>query len=182
MQENFDIVEARTEQAEEISKLVNSAYRGDSSRKGWTTEADLLDGQRTDPESITNILKDPIQKILVAEDPEADDRILACVHLTKEGSVCWLGMLTVDPQLQDEGLGKFLLTEAESFAKFWGCTEIKMKVISLRSELIKWYERRGFRATNDREPFPINNPKFGLPKRQDLEFQILTKSLIANNR
>lgn len=177
MLENFDIVEATTDQANEIAHLVNSAYRGATSEVGWTTEAALLDGQRTDAESVREMISRPDETVLIAEDPDEDGKILGCVHLKLSQSICWLGMLTVNPHLQDQGLGKFLLNEAESFAKFSGCQFLKMKVISSRSELISWYKRRGFRMTNDSEPFPYGNSRFGIPKTNELKFSIMEKAL-----
>jgi hypothetical protein len=50
-----------------------------------------------------------------------------------------------------------------------------MTVISVRTELIAWYERQGWSDTGKRKPFPENEP-FGSPK-QPLEFIILKKKV-----
>ncbi|MFP5519421.1 MAG: GNAT family N-acetyltransferase [Bdellovibrionia bacterium] len=168
--------EALPEEAQIISDLVNSAYRGDSSRLGWTTEADLLDGQRVDKEMILEMLNEDESTILVAC-PVDEDEILGCVHLKKDGTNCLLGMLTTSPQMQKKGIGKQLLSEAEAFADFWDCQKIQMKVISIRQELIAWYLKQGFKLSPHKEAFPYGNERFGKPKRDDLEFAVLEKKL-----
>ena len=133
---HFEFTQADHDHLAELSTLINSAYRGDSSRKGWTTEAGLLDGQRTDPFTLKKLIDDEGSVILIAQD-EDSDKIYGCVNLKNQLQRCYLGMLTVDPALQGKGLGKQLLEEAEAFAGFWDCTEIFMTVISVRTELIK---------------------------------------------
>jgi len=164
---------------EALATLVNSAYRGDSSRAGWTTEADLLDGQRTDAESLAQILNPaPLkQTLLVAVEPQ--EKIVGCVHLKQESSrEAYLGLLTIRPSQQNSGLGRSLLEAAENFVrKTWQAQSLRMTVITLRPELIQWYERRGFQKTGELEKFPYGDPRFGLPKRPDLEFCVLRKNL-----
>jgi ribosomal protein S18 acetylase RimI-like enzyme len=155
--------------------LVNSAYRGDSSRAGWTTEADLLDGQRTDAQAITEEIARPDSVILVHVE---DDAPVACVHLERTGEDCYLGMLTVNPTMQGSGLGRQLLTAAERWAaENWRSRSMHMLVITQRADLIGWYERRGYRRTGERRPFPYGDERFGLPRRSDLEFEMLCKPL-----
>lgn len=159
----------------DVSKLVtlvNSAYRGDSSKKGWTTEADLLDGIRTDEESMTALLQQEGSTLLKCENEQQS--IIGCVNLQTQGNKLYLGMLTVSPDLQGGGVGKRLLTAAEDFARVNKFSYIVMSVISVREELIAWYERKGYVKTGEKKPFPMNDPKFGLPK-QHLEFIIMEK-------
>jgi ribosomal protein S18 acetylase RimI-like enzyme len=156
-----------------LVRLVNSAYRGDSSKKGWTTEADLLDGIRTEDSSLLSIIEKTENVILIGIEP--DGNIIACVHLQKQANKIYLGMLTVSPELQAAGIGKKLLIAAEDYAKSNAINIITMTVISVRTELIAWYERRGFMKTGETKPFP-QDPKFGLPK-QHLEFVVLEKIL-----
>ena len=173
---SWEFIQATSDQAKDITELVNSAYRGESSKKGWTTEADLLGGQRADMESIrTNIDKDN-SVILVAEN-ENSGAIEGCVHLEKQEEKCYLGMLTVKPTLQGKGLGKMMLEEAEAFAEFWDCKKVYMTVIGQRTELIAWYEDKGYKNTGERKPFPYNDERFGVPKVQDLYFVILEKKI-----
>lgn len=155
----------------DLNELINSAYRGEGSKKGWTTEADILDGIRTDDESLKNIIHRKNTFLLKYTD---DKKITACVLLEKQGDALYLGMLTVSPELQGKGVGKVLLNSAEEKAKELLCKKIKMTVISVREELIKWYERHGYSDTGKREPFPMEDPKFGLPKQQ-LEFIVMEK-------
>lgn len=164
---------AATGDAPQLVQLVNSAYRGESSKKGWTTEADLLGGIRIDEPSMTDLIKRP-EAILLKCTNEKND-ILGCVYLQHQQDEMYLGMLTVSPQKQASGIGKQLLEASEKYALQQGCTAVTMTVISVRRELIAWYERRGFYLTGERQPFP-NDPKFGIPK-QPLEFVVMKKKL-----
>jgi GNAT superfamily N-acetyltransferase len=156
--------------------LVNSGYRGESSKKGWTTEADILGGQRTDPEKMLQMIGDADSRVEMAFD--AGGALLACVHLRKEGDgSCYLGMLTVDPGRQAAGAGKAVMAHGEEVARAWGCSRMRMTVISVRAELIAFYERRGYRKTGAVEPFPEDDPRFGLPKVRGLMFAELAKPL-----
>ena len=108
--------------------------------------------------------------------------ILACVFLERvqdETDVvrCELGMLTVSPALQAGGLGRILLDGAEDFARIWGAAALVIHVISVRQDLIAWYERRGFRRTGATEAFPYQDERYGLPRHDDLQFLVLEKPL-----
>jgi ribosomal protein S18 acetylase RimI-like enzyme len=158
-----------------IVPLVESAYRGDVSRKGWTTEADLLDGQRTDPDGVAELIAKPASCMLLAE---RDGALLACANLERRGDAGYFGMFSVRPDLQGAGIGRATLAEAERIAREdWQCREMQMTVISVRDELIAWYERRGYRRTGIHSPFPYGDARFGLPKRDDLRFELLVKPL-----
>ena len=160
-----------------IVALVESAYRGDVSRQGWTTEADLLDGQRTDPEGVRALIEARDSRIVLAGN---DAVLLASAHLERHGDWAYFGMFAVRPDLQGGGIGNEVLAACERIARDeWGCREMRMTVISARPELIAWYERRGYRATGETRPFPYGDPRFGLPKRDDLEFIVLSKPLVA---
>ena len=166
----------------DIVTLVTSAYRGDASRKGWTTEADLLDGQRVDPIGIVEIISKPDSRVLLAELPPSSSgqapRLLACCHIEKQGDGCYFGMFAVDPTSQGGGIGKLMMREAERIARSeFDCREMQMTVISVRDDLIAWYERRGYRRTGKYKPFPYGDERFGIPKRDDLKFELLVKAL-----
>jgi ribosomal protein S18 acetylase RimI-like enzyme len=165
---------ATTKDAAALTRLINSAYRGDVSKQGWTTEADLLDGIRTDEAAIVDLIKKPNAALLKVE--AADGSLQACVYLEQQGMQLYLGMLTVAPQLQNSGIGKQLLQAADVYAKEHGCTAVVMSVISVRRELLQWYERRGYIQTGATKPFPNGDVRFGIPK-QPLEFIILEKAL-----
>lgn len=161
---------------EALHVLVTRAYRGDAARLGWTHEADLLDGQRTDVESLSDAVADPSKIILMAHHGGV---LIGCVMLTKQddGSA-YLGMLSVDPVRQAGGLGRRLLVEAEHKAAHrFGVARMEMTVIRQRPELIAWYERRGYILTGATTPFPLDDERFGLPRRRDLEFVVLSKAL-----
>jgi ribosomal protein S18 acetylase RimI-like enzyme len=160
---------------DELVVLIESAYRGDASRAGWTTEADILQGQRTDPEGVLAVVKSPDGRLLTVE---REGRIVACCQLEHRGEHAFFGMFAVSPRLQGAGLGKVIIAEAERQARAtWGVTEMHMTVISVRDDLIAWYERRGYRRTGRTTPFPYGDERFGIPQRDDLEFELLIKEL-----
>jgi ribosomal protein S18 acetylase RimI-like enzyme len=156
-----------------IVQLVESAYRGDSSRQGWTTEADLLDGRRTGSDEVLADITRPHSRVLLAE---RDGALLACAHVASEDEAGYFGMFSVQPGLQGGGIGKALLAEAERVvAGEWKLPAMRMTVIDVRDELIAFYERRGYRRTGIFKPFPYGDPRFGLPRRDDLRFEVLEK-------
>ncbi|GAB3056902.1 GNAT family N-acetyltransferase [Stenotrophomonas tumulicola] len=155
--------------------LVTSAYRGDASRVGWTTEADILDGARIDAEGLQADLDRPRSTILVAEDA---GRLLACAHVADGGEHGYFGMFAVDPGQQGSGIGKQMITEAEAHGvREWGLRSMLMTVIDIREELIAFYERRGYQRTGIKKPFPYGDERFGIPRRDDLQFEVLEKHL-----
>jgi ribosomal protein S18 acetylase RimI-like enzyme len=167
------IINAIPADVTKITELVNSAYRGEDSKQGWTTEADLLDGTRVDEMIIYILLTTKNTTILKYVDgPE----ILGCVELRVEPNGLYLGMLSVRPNLQGEGIGKKLLQAAEIHAREFGCDKIFMTVISVRQQLIDWYIRHGYQLTGERKPFAVPDKRFGIPK-QELEFVVLEKTL-----
>ena len=162
-----------------LAALVNGAYRGESSRQGWTTEADLIGGQRTDAASLAgDLAADPSAQLLVLRDAP-DGPPLGSVRLepADDAATWYLGMLTIRPDLQDRKLGRELLAAGEAAARAQGARRIRMMVISVRAELIAWYARRGYAPTGETRPFPYGDPRLGEPKRDDLSFLVLEKRL-----
>jgi ribosomal protein S18 acetylase RimI-like enzyme len=172
---------ARSDEAARLAALVNSAYRGDSSRVGWTTEAELLGGQRTDPDALADFIRGGEtrgDRVMLVH--EAAGRPLACVQLERRSDHAYLGMLTIEPTLQASGLGRGLLAAAEEFVHDrWQVSRMVMTVIEQRPELIAWYERRGYRRTGETAPFPYGDVRFGEPKRPDLRFVVLARDWTA---
>lgn len=155
--------------------LIESAYRGDASRAGWTTEADLLEGQRTDADGVGAVVKDPDSRMLVAE---CGSRVVACCRLERREGHAYFGMFAVRPDLQGSGLGNAVLAEAERRVRAeWQAPAMHMTVITQREDLIAWYERRGYVRTGTMSPFPYGDERFGVPQRPDLAFELLVKQL-----
>ena len=161
-----------------VVALVESAYRGDASRAGWTTEADFLEGRRTGPDDIEAILARDHSRLLLAE---SECELLACAHVSVEDGAGYFGMFSVQPRLQGSGIGSRVLAEAERIAaKDWHCPSMRMTVIDIREDLIPFYLRRGYHRTGIIKPFPYGDARFGLPKRDDLRFEVLEKPLAGS--
>lgn len=169
----YKILPATATDVPALNRLVNSAYRGDTSRQGWATEADLLDGTRIDEAALLELINKPDTTVLTYAE---DGSILGCVELRKEGTGLYLGMLSVRPDLQAKGIGKKLMFAGEDFGRQQGCTKMFMTVISVRNTLIDWYVRHGYRLTGERKPFNMPDERWGIPKQQ-LEFVVLEKTL-----
>lgn len=160
----------------EITSLVNSVYRGENAKKGWTTEADILGGIRISEKKVREIIGSQNNVIILAV---LDDKVIGCVHLEKEGNSCWLGMLSVDVNFQTHGIGKIMIEKSEEYASnVFKCGEMKMKVIGIRTELVDYYVRRGYRLTGEREDFFTAEDTFGEPKTDVIYFEILSKRLL----
>jgi GNAT superfamily N-acetyltransferase len=156
-----------------IVALVESAYRGDASRAGWTTEADLLEGRRTDAEEVRACIERERGMILLAVD---DDAIVACANVAEEDGAGYFGMFSVVPARQGGGIGSRVLAEAERIVRDeWALPAMRMTVIDIREELARYYERRGYLRTGQKKPFPYGDERFGVPKRGDLQFEVLEK-------
>jgi len=172
---NVNISLAQTTDIGAITQLLNSAYRGERSRKGWTTEADLIGGeQRTDEKNLQQVMEQ--EGSVVLKYTNAAEAIIGCVNLQQHGKKLYLGMFSVSPELQGGGIGRQLLQAAEEYAFSLHCTAIYMSVISVRQELIDWYIRNGYRDTGEKKAFPED----GLTGKhlQSLEFIILEKQLV----
>lgn len=165
------ITKATLEDVQVLEKLINSAYRGETSKQGWTTEASLLEGKRITVVELTEIIKKKENTILKFT---GNNHIMGCVLLIEKQNQLYLGMLTVSPELQNSGIGKKLLQEAEIHAAALALPKIAMTVISIREELIAWYKRHGYVDTGAREPFPLNATD-AIISKQPLEFIVMEK-------
>ena len=170
------IRDAATADIPALHRLIESAYRGEASRAGWTTEADLLAGQRTDPEDLATILGDPRQAMLTAWRGE---QLLGCVLIADRGEATgYFGMLSVSPTLQGGGLGRRLVEAAHAaLAARFGARRVRISVFPQRETLIGWYRRLGYAPTGETLPFPYGDPRFGLPLRDDLHFIVMERPL-----
>jgi len=170
----MNVSPARIKDIPLIVALINSAYRGEASKKGWTTEADLLKGElRTDIPTLTEVMNRP--QAVILKYTTAEGSITGSVFLEKQERGLYLGMLSVSPLQQASGIGKQLMKSAEQHAKQNNCSCIFMNVISVRPELIAWYERLGYQKTGEMKPLPADT-RFGTPT-QPLEFAIMEKKM-----
>jgi GNAT superfamily N-acetyltransferase len=159
---------------EAIVKLVNMAYRGETSRAGWTTEADILDGLRTSVNEVEHLIASEGTIVLLCLN---DDELLGSICLEKERHIVHIGMFVVHPTIQATGIGKRLLAEAESLAQqAWDIDQFQMHVITIRHELIAFYERRGYIRTGILSEFPVN-PEVWQPKLDSLQLEVLEKTI-----
>ncbi|KAF7540368.1 hypothetical protein G7Z17_g12229 [Cylindrodendrum hubeiense] len=161
-----------------VLTLVESAYRGDTSRKGWTTEADIFSGDRITAPGVLAKITDPCGAVLLGHDSAG--ALVTCAEiLRRDDGVVYFGMFAVDPERQGGGIGRQTLERAEAYAREeWNSTLIEMSVIWFRDELIAWYVRRGYRKTKETKPFPYAEQlKNGGVLRDDLYFAVLDKEL-----
>jgi ribosomal protein S18 acetylase RimI-like enzyme len=156
------IVEATLADVPELNILINSSYRGNESKKGWTNEADLLEGTRIDEEMLTEYINN--KSVSILKYTNDSEQIIGSVYLEVREPKLYLGMLSVLPMLQGKGIGRALLEQAETIAKQLHCHTICISVIDVRTELINWYERRGYVFTGEAQPFPSDG-RFGDPKQ-----------------
>ncbi len=167
------IEKATINDAAELEALINSGYRGEGSKKGWTTEADLLDGIRTDQEDLKGLISKENAQLLKFTNEQG--KIIGCVFLEQQDNALYLGMLCVSPNLQGGGVGKKLLYKGLEVAKELSLPKVKMTVISVRTELIDWYKRHGYVDNGERKPF-AGDGLFGDPK-QKLEFIVMERNV-----
>jgi GNAT superfamily N-acetyltransferase len=166
---------ARAADVPALVALINGAYRGDGSQRGWTSEGHLIAGPRTSVEAVRGLIEAPDSAILVVR---AQSGLFACAHLSKkDGDSCYLGLLTVRPTLQGSGIGRQMLAAAESYARSaFGARILEMTVVNAREELIAWYERRGYTRSGETRPFPYDD-SLGVPQRDDLRFVVLRRQI-----
>ena len=172
---NFRLAEQKD--IDDIVALVESAYRGEKSKQGWTTESHFINGQRTDAEEVSTLIGRENSVLILCFD---NHELLATIQIQKTGDKCYLGMFAVQPQKQSLGIGSLLLEQAENYARqHWQCRVMTMLVITIRQELIEWYRRKGYRPTGEKQRFPYHEPRFGLPARDDLMLDTYEKELVG---
>lgn len=167
---------AESRDVDAIVAVVAAAYRGTGDAAGWTSEGELLGGQRADADMVRQVVADSSSLVLV---DVMDDAVRGCIQLEPLGDdAARFGLFAVDPAIQSGGVGGRLLTAVETVAgDDWGRAWMQLEVLRQRSELIAWYRRRGYRPTGETMPFPYSDERFGLPRRDDLEFVVLRRPL-----
>ena len=156
-----------------VAALIERAYRGTVAATGWTNETDILEGPRSSPSEVERLVRDPSSRFLMAIE---DGQLVACCLLQQYGEGAYFGMFAVDPERQQQGLGKDMVSHSEEAVKvLWKAKFLRLTVISLREALIAWYQRRGFKLTGEREPFPFDEAPGAL--RTDFDLVVLQKPL-----
>ena len=164
-----NIFSAKTGDIPELVLLINKAYKGESSKRAWTSERNLFDGLRTNENALSELLGD--ENAIILKYVNDNGAIVGCVYLQKQESQIYLGLLCVSPDIQAAGIGKQLLIAAEEYAQKKNCNKIVLTVISIRHELVEWYKRNGYHQLGIK-PFPQD--KINIPN-QELELFILEK-------
>jgi ribosomal protein S18 acetylase RimI-like enzyme len=172
----LNFYKAELSDAQAIASLINSAYRGESSRAGWTTEADILDGMRTTTQEVAGLIQRDDAFILVGV---LNDQIIATICCERQDAygknIAHLGMIAVKPTLQGKGYGTTMLQAAEAMTmREWRVVGFHMAVITLREELIAFYERLGYSRSGEFKNFPENSALWQ-PKVPDLTLEYLVK-------
>jgi N-acetylglutamate synthase-like GNAT family acetyltransferase len=161
--------------AKDLVKVIRSAYRGDISRRGWTSEADLVGGDRIDVDQVLALAEANNSFFLVLE---KNGEVVGCCHVeSRGGGCCYFSTFSINPALQGAGLGDYLLREAELLAvATYKSTQMELAVLDQQTKLIEWYRRRDFSFTGETRPFPVDE-KFAKPLRENLYFVVLKKDL-----
>lgn len=172
----LNFYKAELSDAQAIASLINSAYRGESSRAGWTTEADILDGMRTTTQEVAGLIQRDDAFVLVGV---LNDQIIATICCERQDAygknIAHLGMIAVKPTLQSKGYGTTMLQAAEAMTmREWRVVGFHMAVITLREELIAFYERLGYSRSGEFKNFPENSALWQ-PKVPDLTLEYLVK-------
>jgi len=171
------IATAATADRDDILTLVNAAYRGIGAKAGWTSEKGIVNGTRVDAASVESLLAQQGTVILLMRRTAAERPVGCIVVSVEDDATCELSMFAIHPDEQATGLGKTLLTAAETYACRHGARIAELTVVHMRDTLIAWYERHGYRRTGATKAFPYQDPSLGEPLRDDLHFVVLTKTL-----
>lgn len=167
------ITKAQPGDEPQLLELVHAAYRRAKGVSSWTNEDKLVKGIRTTTEELTEVLTSSDKAILKAK---VNGQLCGCVQVddTGEGQG-YIGLLSVDPDVQSKGLGKRLLQAAEDYARSeFAATGAIMWILEGRSELLDWYKRSGYQETGETEPFP--GPESGaIALVENLRFMVIKK-------
>jgi ribosomal protein S18 acetylase RimI-like enzyme len=174
---------ATHDDAAAVHALIELAYRGDGDEGGWASESHILKGPRTTIGEVRRLLAAPQSRFVLGE---RAGKLIACALIQKTGDVdcapggaaeaAYFGMFAVDPALRERGVGRAVLAECERQARaLWGSSSMVLTEISLRETLIAWYERRGYKKTGVRIPFPFDETTGEV--RRDFDLVELTKAI-----
>ena len=151
----------RFAQSADITKLVdliNSAYRQQHGNS-WTSEAEIVTGQRINASQLEHALSQDHFQLWIALQ---DEQIVACIGLTFNLYDVEIGTFCITPHFQNQGIGKQVLDFAENYVRqkirleHQHLNDFVMWVLSARTELIAYYERRGYVQTGSVDDYPLN--------------------------
>jgi ribosomal protein S18 acetylase RimI-like enzyme len=155
----MSIREAGPQDAEAIAALVNRAYE---------VEMFFVAGDRTSADRVRAALAAGVFLV----DTDSGGELAACVHTSMDGARAHFGMLAVHPAQQGRGRGRTLIAEVERRARTHGAVAMDIEVVNLRTDLVTFYERLGYRAVGTR-------PYEHRPVRQPCHFICMTKPLVS---
>ncbi len=156
-----------------VVELINKAYR-ENNPNSWTSEAHLLSGIRVNEDNINDILEEKNSKIYIAK---FEDKIAGTIQAKLEDEDIHIGLFAVHPDFQSFGVGKKLLEFTEqSSMKLYNADKFKMQVISIRTDLIEFYKRRGYEVTNTFLEFP-KSELWNFRTNEELRFVVLEKNI-----
>lgn len=102
-----------------LLRIINAAYRSNH-KNSWTNEAHLVKDPRISTEGLVRVVNSPEECLIVAFRPNVgnDDDIVGCICLEQcndDGELIaganqvLLGLFAVDPEIQSQGIGRFLI-------------------------------------------------------------------------
>ncbi|OCL94367.1 GNAT family N-acetyltransferase [Arcobacter porcinus] len=171
---NLEFCEAKKENIKDMENIINIAYRKISA-SGWTGESHLLSGIRVNEAMLEEMLENENIRTFLAK---KDDKVLATIQVKKEDLNLVIGLFAVDTDMQSSGIGKKLLEFAENRAKdiFKDCKKFIMEVISSRTELIAYYNRRGYKNTDVYLEFPKSD-LWAPTTKEEIKLLVLEKEI-----
>ena len=126
--------------AAKVTVLINAAFR--------IAEGFFLDYDRITQAEVEQLLGKGA--FLLAE---TDGQLDGCVYVELRGERSYLGLLSVDPDRQQGGLGSLLMNAAENYCREYGSRFMDILIVNLREELPPFYRKRGY-VENGTTPFP----------------------------
>ena len=124
---------AHLKDTDALSRLINRAFVAESL---WVS------GERINPDGVRELVFKGT--FLLGENNGA---LLACVYIERRGSSAHIGLVSVDPNHQHQGLGSEIMTAAEAHCREAGYHEMELRFINHRTTLKDFYSQLGYALT-----------------------------------